>query len=80
MELRDLAASWLGIFRIVLNSFLSSVCMSARTGCAPAIQEGYQLLENLFPGLKQDEKLESQSEWSLRPSCLEFGCAEEENK
>ena len=54
--------------------------MSARAGCAQAVQEGSRLLKNLLRGRKQEEKLESQSEWSWRPSCLEFGCAKEKEE
>ena len=75
-----LAVSWFMNFRIVYINDLSSVCMSEHAECTLAVQEGKQLLENLLRGRKQEEKLESQMEWSWRTSCLEFGCAEEENK
>ena len=54
--------------------------MSEHAECTLAVQEGKQLLENLLRGRKQEEKLESQSEWSWRPSCLEFGCAKEKEE
>ena len=81
MELRDCSfgCELVGDFQNSLDqcSVLSSVCMSTHPGCTPAVQEGSRLLENLLPGRKQEEKLESQSEWSWRLSCLEYSCAEE---